>query len=71
MRLGNISGAERLEAACRRACLLGACSYKRIASILNKGRDRRPLPEQSETTVAPRHAHIRGPQYDQDERGKR
>jgi len=71
MRLGKIYSAERLEAACRRAYLLGACSYKSIESMLKKGLDRRPLPEQSETTVAPRHANIRGPQYYQDERGER
>jgi len=71
MRLGKIDRAERLEAACRRAYLLGACSYKSIASMLKQGRARRPLPAQSETTVAPRPANIRGHQYYQDARGER
>ena len=34
MRLGKRYGTERLEAACRRAIRLGACSYKSIESIL-------------------------------------
>ena len=41
---------ERLEAACRRALTIGACSYKSIESILKNGLDRTPLP----TTSRPR-----------------
>jgi len=37
MRLGKRYSPERLEAACRRALLLGACSYKSMESILHKG----------------------------------
>ena len=40
MRLGKSYGDERLEAACRRALTLGACSYKSIESILKLGLDR-------------------------------
>jgi transposase len=37
MRLGKSYGATRLEAACRRALMLGACSYKSLESILKQG----------------------------------
>src|SRR5262249_21232018 len=39
LRLGKSYGAERLEAACRRALTIGACSYKSIESILKNGLD--------------------------------
>jgi transposase len=63
MRLGKRYGDERLEAACRRALTLGACSYKSIESILKHGLDRSPLPEKRDATAVPRHANIRGPKY--------
>jgi len=63
MRLGKSYGTERLEAACRRALTIGACSYKSIASILKNGLDRTPLPVSLPAAVAPRHANIRGPEY--------
>jgi transposase len=44
MRLGKSAGAERLEAACRRALTIGTCSYKSMESILKNGLDRAPLP---------------------------
>src|SRR5207244_12390605 len=37
MRLGKSYGTERLDAACRRALTIGACSYKSIESILKNG----------------------------------
>jgi transposase len=70
MRLGKSSSPERLEAACQRALTLGACSYKSIESILKHGLDRQPLPQQPEVTANPPHAHIRGPQYDNEDRGE-
>ena len=66
MRLGKISSAARLEAACQRARTLGAYSSKSLESILKNGLDRRPLPAQPEATSAPRHLHIRGPKYYQE-----
>src|SRR5262245_3173975 len=63
MRLGKSYGSERLEAACRRALTLGACSYKSIESILKHGLDRTPLPATPPPPAAPRHANIRGPEY--------
>ena len=70
MRLGKSSSPERLEAACRRALTLGACSYKSIESILKKGLDRQPLPPQPEGIASPYHANIRGPHYYTEERGE-
>ncbi len=63
MRLGKSYGTARLEAACRRALTIGACSYKSLESILKNGLDRIPLPATLPATAAPRHANIRGPEY--------
>jgi len=63
MRLGKSFGEERLEAACRRALTLGACSYKSIESILRQGLDRKALPEQQDLDLSITHANIRGSDY--------
>ena len=63
MRLGKRYGAERLEAACRRALKIGACSYKSIESILKQGLDSTPLPPKPQAHVALNHDNIRGPTY--------
>jgi transposase len=63
LRLGQTYGAERLEAACRRALHLNACRYKSIASILERGLDRQPLPEPQALELPSAHDHIRGPGY--------
>jgi transposase len=63
MRLGKSSSAERLEAACRRALTIGACSYKRMESILKHGLDRSPLPEPPASPAGLQHSNIRGPAY--------
>ena len=70
MRLGKSYSPERLEAACRRALTLGACSYKSIESILKKGLDRQPLPQQPDGIASPSHPNIRGPHYYKEERGE-
>ena len=70
MRLGKSYSPERLEAACRRALTLGACSYKSIESILKKGLDRQPVPQPPAVLASPQHPNIRGPQYYTDERGE-
>jgi transposase len=64
MRLGTRYGDDRLEAACRRAMVIGACSYKSIESILKHDLDRQPLPKQPETaTTDVHHVNVRGPNY--------
>jgi transposase len=63
LRLGERYGTDRLEAACRRALRLNACRYQSIASILERGLDRQPLPEQTELTLPSAHDHVRGPGY--------
>jgi len=63
MRLGKSFGEERLEAACRRALKLGACSYKSIDSILRQGLDRKALPEQQELGLSIEHDNLRGSDY--------
>ncbi len=45
LRLEETVGAERLEAACRRALFYGDPRYRRIKDILNAALDREPLPE--------------------------
>jgi transposase len=69
MRLGKRDGAERLEAACRRALKIGACSYKSMDSILKHGLDQTPLAPAAKSVSPPRHANIRGPQYYYDTQG--
>lgn len=65
MRLGRGYGAERLEAACTRAFLARARSYRHVESILKAGLDR--LPPQTTAPPAPRpsalHENVRGQSY--------
>lgn len=63
LRLGERYGAQRLEAACQRALRLNACRYKSIESILQRGLDRQPLPEQRTLDLPANHDHLRGPGY--------
>ena len=64
MRLGKSYGDDRLEAACRRALLIGALSYKSIESILRKGLDQQPLQSQQEQLeLNVDHNNIRGAHY--------
>lgn len=63
MRLGREYGTERLEAACRRAVLLDACTYQSIKSILASSADRQPLPQAEEPAVVVEHGNLRGKSY--------
>ena len=64
MRLGQTYGADRLEAAARRALSIGSLSYKSIASILEQGLESKPIAESEEDRETPiRHANIRGSRY--------
>jgi len=63
LRLGKAYGETRLEAACRRALILGSHSYKSIASILKHHLDDQPLAEPQELPLPEDHDNIRGPSY--------
>lgn len=55
-------GTPRLEAACRRALLVGSPSYKRLRSILENNLDSQPLPESPQRRLGS-HENIRGAAY--------
>ena len=62
IRLGRRYGVERLEAACARALVMGAYSYKNVESIPKNNLDSKTLPERpSGTCIA--HENIRGNHY--------
>jgi transposase len=63
LRLAQAHGEARLEAACARALASGADSYRSLASILDKGLDRRPLPTAAPAATPIAHANVRGPKY--------
>jgi transposase len=65
LRLSRRYGDDRLEAACRRAVVIGARSYRSVDSILAHGLDRAPLPGSGPTPAqGPReHEHLRGASY--------
>jgi transposase len=63
MRLGKHYTAPRLEAASRRALVIGSCSYKSVESILKNGLDRKPLPATTIDTPAIEHHNLRGSDY--------
>ena len=63
MRLGKRYSQERLENACARALAIRSYSYKSIDSILKKGLDKVPLPDEQIKTKSIDHPNIRGNQY--------
>jgi len=64
LRLGDQFGKDRLEAACSRALVIGATSFRSIQSILRLGLEKLPLSCQEETDTSNiRHDNIRGPIY--------
>ena len=63
LRLSQSYGEERLEAACRRALLIGAYSYKSLDSILRNGLDRQTTDPQQELSLDVEHDDIRGAHY--------
>jgi len=70
MRLGKRYSEARLEAACRRALRIGACSYKSIESILKHDLDQHPIPEPPPTPPVIMHDNIRGAQYSHRHQGE-
>jgi transposase len=67
LRLARRYGAARLEAACARARVGGARSYRSVDTILRRGLDRLPLPRCAPAAAAsalqPVHENVRGPAY--------
>jgi len=64
MRLAKRYSSDRLEAACSRALLIKAFSFKSVESILKKNLDQQPLLfEQDETDQSTPHSNVRGKNY--------
>ena len=62
LRLGQRYSNERLEAAAMRAVSTGACSYRSVKSILERGLDRQPL-QVPATRSTLQHPNLRGAAY--------
>jgi len=64
MRLSRRYPQPRMEAACRRALVIGARSCRSVESILAHGLDAAPLPHDEQPGDPPRqHNQLRGPTY--------
>ena len=63
MRLGKIYGAARLEAACQRALIYQATSYRSVNAILKSSLDKEPLSTKLKTAPPITHPNIRGSGY--------
>lgn len=63
MRLGKTYSKERLEAACRRAVELGACSYQSLHSILKHSLDQQMRLDSEPDRRGPDHGNVRGSDY--------
>jgi len=63
LRLAKSYGDHRLEAACKRALMIGSSSYRSLASILKHGLDQKPLDEPLKDKPAILHTNVRGSQY--------
>jgi transposase len=62
-RLGETYGADRLEAACRRALAIQSASYRSVKSILENRLDQKPLETQPPRTPPIHHENVRGADY--------
>ena len=63
IRLGKKVGNHRLNAACQRAMAIGGETYRCVATILERGQDKLPLPETSKPSPVIEHSNLRGPGY--------
>jgi transposase len=63
IRLAEVHGNNRVEAASTRALTFGAYSYRSVEMILRRGLDRQPLPQTVEPTEPVMHENVRGPDY--------
>ncbi|MBN1461469.1 MAG: IS21 family transposase [Armatimonadetes bacterium] len=62
IRLAKVHGNDRMEAASTRALAFGAYSYRSVESILKRGMDRQPLPEETAPISPSMHENVRGPE---------
>jgi len=62
LRLSKGYDPQRVESACKRACIIGSYSYKSVRSILEKNLDQQPLPEETQSPSID-HKNIRGQHY--------
>ena len=68
LRFGKRYSNERLEAACRRAIVMNACSYRSVKSILENSLDREPLePVEIPAAHTEVHPNVRGSAYYHEE----
>ena len=63
LRMGKSYGDHRLEAACKRALIIGSSSYRSVASILKHGLDQKAVARTSNEKSAILHANVRGSKY--------
>jgi len=63
LRLAKTYSDSRLEAACKRALLLGTHRYKSIDSILKHGLENKPVDEKDESALPQDHENVRGSEY--------
>jgi transposase len=63
LRMGKSYGDHRLEAACKRALMIGSSSYRSVASILKHGLDQKAVARSSNENPAIAHANVRGSKY--------
>jgi len=63
LRLAKSYGDHRLEAACKRALVIGSTSYRSVASILKHGLDQKPSGESEKDHPSIMHTNVRGSQY--------
>lgn len=63
IRLERKHGAERLDAACRRALHFGTHSFTSVDRILKQGLEAQPLPAPAASAPSPAHANVRGADY--------
>jgi len=70
LRLAKKYSPARLEAACRRACIIRAYSYKSVCSILETGLDKQPLSRPEQQLII-KHENIRGSHYFDNQEARR
>lgn len=63
LRMGKSYGDHRLEAACKRALIIGSSSYRSVASILKHGLDQKSVARPSNEKPSILHANVRGSKY--------